>query len=517
MSFKLSIRSLAAGLLFPLAFAPIAMPGMAFLSVGIFYYLLESHQRQSFKMSYLYGLGKYGLGVSWVFVSIYQFSNAPWPISFIATVLFIAFLALFELLLAYLYIRMRQSASPMANAFIFAFIASLMEWLRSVFLTGFPWLLFAYSQIDTPLKHFAPLIGTFGLAFIAYLISALLATGIKSLEDKRQNGFVPLTLALIPFVMTSFISDKNYTTKDTIKPLRVALVQGNIPRNSKWQAKHFDTIVERYYDLSQQNQDVDLIVWPETAIPAVSDVIKPLLNNINLWAINQHTHILMGLPGSNPDGSYSNSLMLFGEHQARYDKQHLVPFGEFTPFNFLKPILSYFDVPMSHVTKGQHSDTIFNVNGISLFPSICYEIAYTDSLYSALAKANMLVSVTDDAWFGHSLAKAQHTEIARMRSLQSGRYQLIASNNGITTIIDNHGNIQSAINEDSIGVLKGRAYSFHGLTPWARIGGDKTVVTFLFIGLILCVLRPLYRLNISFIRPIARLIKKAYALRLKLN
>lgn len=506
-------KALLLGGLFPLAFAPIALPQMAFLSLLLFYIFIQKRSlKENIWLGYAYGLGKYGVGVSWIFVSIDHFSNAPWFIAVLITLLFIAGLSLFELASFAISHLVTRRLSPLLKSFQYALVATLFEWLRSTLFTGFPWLLFAYSQVNSPLKGFAPLVGVFGLSFICYLSAFIFGAGFIVMRERIKAPYFIFSLALLPFVVGHNIDNISWTQR-TDTPLNFTLIQGNVPRDQKWQSTHFDDILLRYFNITEQHWQSDLIVWPETAIPVPSKYVHPLLKQLSHHAKAHQTDLLVGIPGSNPNGSYSNSLFLLGSHKGRYDKHHLVPFGEYLPIQFLKPFIKYFDIPLANVTENKRSATVLRLGKHYLAPFICYDIAYTDNLLNALPKAELLLTISDAAWFGQSLAKGQQLQISVMRSLQSQRPQLIASNNGYTALIDKNGNIIKRLKPNTIGALRGNVYGAKGLTPWAKVGDNPFILLFLCLLSILLVYQHTDKLIC--LPPIARLIKKAYALRLR--
>ena len=465
-----------AGALFPLGFAPLALPGLALLSLAIFFTQLDNKTpKQACLIGWIYGLGKYGLGISWIYVCIANFSNAPMIIAIAATVLFIAFLACYEACFALIYTTLFQTGSVINKVLGFALLNITFEWLRSVLFTGFPWLLLGHALIDSPLSSLMPIIGSYGLGFIGALLAGLLAVAAR-LNKKRY-----FILFILPFLVVKPLDNIQWTTS-LPKTLSVSLIQGNVSERRKWVNKHLDDIIERYIKLTQENWSSDLIVWPETALPIPSTYIEDILSGLSDEAKNHHSHLLIGIPYQNGE-TLSNGMMLLGKKKGLYQKQHLVPFGEYIPLSIFKFIMQYFDIPLGQLTPGAVSQSPIVFNHIRVAPFICYEIAFSHYILPHLPNANLLVTLSDDSWYGHSFAKAQHLQIARVRSLESGRYQLFSTNNGITAIINEKGKVIKQLPDETINVLKERVILKTGYTPWGYYG-DKPIIIFLMILLL---------------------------------
>ena len=475
------IYSFTAGALFSLGFAPFSIKGLIYISTAWFFTLLVNGKslRDCATKGFFYGLGKYGIGISWIYVSISSFSNAPFIFAIAITLLFIIFISIYELLLATIFHFFFKKKSSLKKVIGFAILASIFEWLRGHLFSGFPWLFISYSQIDTPISGLAPIIGSYGLSFITYLISCSLAQGLFVRTRNPSHSYSFLAAFIMPFLLLSPLLGINWTTP-LKKNLSFQLVQGNVSHNDKWDSYNLEGIIQHYLSLSENAPKETVIVWPETAIPLPSNMAYPLLIKLQHLAMIRDQHFVFGLPGTNGDGSYSNSMMVIDKALNRYDKQHLVPFGEYLPFPILKPILNYFDIPLDDLKKGSKKQPLLTINQIKVAPFICFEVAYTDTLLKALPQANILLTITDDTWFGHSLAKAQHLEIAQMRSLQSGRAQAFTSNDGETAFIDNKGAIIKALPKYKAGIINGKLKAYSGLTPWSHLG-DKLIISILML------------------------------------
>jgi len=258
-------------------------------------------------------------------------------------------------------------------------------------------------------------------------------------------------------------------------PIRVALLQGNIPQDLKFQAGRYAATLAVYRKLIEAN-DARLVVLPETAIPRFLDAVDPgYLNDIARTAAKRGADVLIGVPIRDPDGRYFNSVISVGASPPqRYDKSHLVPFGEFVPYGF-HWIVKTVAIPMSDFSLGKQNPTPLALAGQRVAPNICWEDAFGEEIIRQLPEATLLVNVSNVAWFGDSLAPAQHLQISRMRAIETGRAMLRATNTGMTAIIDPHGRVVAQLAQFTEGVLAGEAQGYAGATPYVRWGNAPIV------------------------------------------
>ena len=308
----------------------------------------------------------------------------------------------------------------------------LGEWLRGWLLGGFPWLSLGYSQIDSPLAGFAPLLGLYGASAAVLACAALL---VMLLVGRRR---LPALLALVLLWGGAALLPRNHWSVPVGEPLRVTVIQGNINQRDKWLRKNLVPTLDLYANLSRRHWSSDLIVWPETAVPAFTwQVEEALLRPLAAEARQQGSALLLGIAdGKQGAPDYYNAMMTLGGERAVYHKRHLVPFGEFMPLKpLLGPLIEWLQIPMSDFTPGAAKRPLLQVAGYPAGLSICYEDAFGDEMIEALPTAAFLVNASNDAWFGDSLAMPQHLEIARMRALESNRYLVRATNTGISALI----------------------------------------------------------------------------------
>ena len=277
--------------------------------------------------------------------------------------------------------------------------------------------------------------------------------------------------------------------------ISVSLVQGNIPQQLKWSPDHINKTLQTYTQLTETHWDSDIIVWPEAAIPLPQDMAQDFLNSLDAKAKQHQTTLITGIlaRAQNPN-QYYNAMVALGTGEGQYNKRYLVPFGEYVPWqNLLRGLINFLDLPTSHITAGAAKQINIRADDIPIATFICYEIAYSSALDNALPQAQLLITISNDAWFGDSLAPAQHVQIAQFRSLQSGRYQLFVTNDGITAIISPQGEVIKQLPQFVSGVLNGEVYAMRGLTPWFKLG-EKSILGIILLLLIisLCYRRKKY-------------------------
>lgn len=473
---QLDCIALLAGLLLPLAFAPFNLSFFAFLSpVLLLWVASQSKGRRAFYRGYLYGLGQFGFGVSWVYVSMSVYGGFGAHLAFLITVLLILILATFPGV--QIYFLQRFFPANTVSKYLLAFPATwaLMDYLRTVVATGFPWLLLGYAQINTFLRSLAPLIGIYGLSFVTCYTSAI---GLILLS--RQN-FKLKIIALLSVVLiwagAALLSPVQWTHPGKVS--QVSLIQGNIPQELKWNPKQLPSILKLYRHLTQQHWKSSLIIWPEAAIPSLANELNGYLQALSTQSKKHHTGLLIGAPLFT-DGSFYNAIITAGNAEGTYLKHHLVPFGEYLPFkSYLRGLLTWLHIPMSDFSPGLSSEKqdLLLADKIPIAAFICYEIAYpTQVLEATAAGAQLLVVVTDDSWFGRSFAAAQHLQMAQMRALETGKYLLFSANTGITAIIQPDGRLLAVLPPFQRGVLTDKVYAMIGNTPLVYIGNHGVLI-----------------------------------------
>jgi apolipoprotein N-acyltransferase len=470
------VLALVAGIAMPVAFAPFGWSPVAILSLAVLFRTwLNLRPGRAFWRGWLFGLGMFGVGIAWVQISVHQFGLPVLAFSASVTALLVMFMALYPALVGlmvqrWFWINPRASLLAAMPA-----LWALVEWLRGWLFTGFPWLSVGYSQIDSPLAAYAPV----GGVFLVGLAVALCAGALALLPEERRRPFLVLSAVWLIALGLSHVP----WTKADGTALNVALVQGGIEQGQKWDPEMKDRTLGLYRQLSERYWgEARIIVWPETAIPAFGSEVKDFLAEINDRASRSGTDIVLGVPVDDRDGQgqiadYYNSIITLGSAVSRYDKRHLVVLGEYPPFqSILMPILRSLSIPMSEFSHGAHEQAPLSAAGLKLAPSVCFEDAFGEEVIDFLPQSQLLVNVSNDAWFGDSLAPHQHLEIARMRALETGRYLLRATNNGISAIIDPQGRIVGRSPQFIAHVLGGTVIPHAGATLYVVVGNALLVV-----------------------------------------
>ncbi|MDR3300406.1 MAG: apolipoprotein N-acyltransferase [Candidatus Accumulibacter sp.] len=471
------------------AFAPFGGFPIVWLTLGGLYALLGTAAdkrvpaREGALLGGLFGLGGFLAGVSWIFVSLSTFGGMPTAIAAFATLLFCAGMALYPALAGALFARLAPPPG-WRRALVFAALWTLSEWLRGWVLTGFPWLAAGYAQTPpSPLAGFAPIVGVYGVSLLTALTGAFLA---EIFRGGRQKGTRPQTAVVTVLLAALFcggvaLSGHAWTTPQG-QLTRVALLQGNIAQDDKWLSEKLEQSLLAYYYLTRDNP-ARLTVLPEAALPMFySDVPEDYLDAMNQFAARQDGDLLFGIV-TGDWSQYANSAVSLGvSGSQRYDKSHLVPFGEFVPPGFAW-FLDMVHIPMSGFTPGRKTQAPFLIDGQRIAVNICYEDAFGEEIIGALPEATILLNISNMAWFGNSLAPAQHLQIARMRALETGRMILRATNTGMTAIIGADGVVQAALPPFTRAALTGDVQGYAGETPYTRWGNWLTVgIAFLLLA-----------------------------------
>jgi len=465
----------------PFSIWPLCIVGL----IGFFYLLI--HTNHAFKLGLCFGAGWFGAGMSWVHVSIADFGELPLIASLGLMGLLCGYLALFPALFSWLLKRYIGTISwPVAALFLWI----VLEWLRSWLFTGFPWLSIGYSQIDSPISGWMPVIGEVGVSGLLILISSSVAVGII-----KKQWLLPSLLTAIVFLSGWTLDQINWTQIQS-SPVNIAMVQGNIRQELRWAPEQDLPTMRKYRNMSADHWQNDVVIWPEAAIPKLEPTATQYLFELDRIAAESKTGFITGIVNYNFETEHAfNSLIALGRkdsedvdghyryaHSNRYDKHHLLPFGEFIPLEeFLRGLAPIFDLPMSSFTRGDFEQSNLIVNGFHFAPALCFEIAFPRQVAANIREqTDFIITVSNDAWFGASHGPAQHMEIARVRAKEFAKPVLRATNNGITAFVDHKGDIQSRLPQFEAGVLSDQLYPTRGFTPYNKWGDWPIFIISLF-------------------------------------
>ncbi|MSQ54893.1 MAG: apolipoprotein N-acyltransferase [Betaproteobacteria bacterium] len=454
-----------AGMAAVTAFSPLDLLPVGLLALAALVHLwsTSSNPRQGFLVGWWFGAGLFGAGVSWVYVSLHQFGGMPAPVAAFSTAAFCAFLALFPAAAGWLQALVPAAPAVRATLVIPA-VWTMTEWVRGSVLTGFPWLAFGSAVPGWSLAGFAPLAGMYGCSLVVLAVAGLIWCAAR-----RHAVAASLAVALALAAGGEALRHVQWT--GPAGTLQVALLQGAIPQEMKFAPERYALTMDKYTEMVEQQADAKLIVMPETAVPRFLDRVEPArLSRLAAAARRNGGDLLLGIPVRTSSEAYFNSVVTLGiSPTQRYDKSHLVPFGEFVPpgFGWIMRLMS---IPLSDFTRGSDRPRPLEVAGTRVAISVCYENAYGEELARQLPEATLLVNVSNVAWFGDSLAPAQHLQIARMRAIETGRTHLTSTNTGITAVIGRDGQVIIKLLQFLPGRIAGAVQLYSGATPYVRIG-----------------------------------------------
>ena len=468
------------GLLTVLGFAPFSLFPAAIFSLAALFWLWQhaNGKRAAAWLGFSFGFGLFSAGIGWLYIAQHDYGDMPFLLALSTTALFAAFLALFPALIGYAQARLR-APSWARLILVMPALWVLLEWIRGLLFTGFPWLTLAYSQVSvSPLVGYAPIFGVYGVSLAVTISAGLLAL----LWQMRWNTQGKAALAALMLLWASAAALRTIDwTQPEGEPFKVALLQGNIPQDLKFhEGKLVDTL-ETYRRLVLQT-DARLIILPETALPLLRhDLPENYMDILRKHARQNGGDILIGAFESDNELHYNSVFTLGTANSQNYRKNHLVPFGEFIP---LRPALGWIvnevlHIPMSDLARGGEQQPVLRIAGQRVAVQICYEDVFGEEVIRYLPEASLLVNVSNDAWYGKSHAAMQHNQIAQMRALETGRMMLRATNTGVTSIIRRDGSIQQMLPQHDEGILTGQAQGYTGSTPYVRWGNAVVLIILL--------------------------------------
>jgi apolipoprotein N-acyltransferase len=472
------------GLLLPMAFAPLQWWPLAPLCLAVLFLCWQTDDaRLAARKGFLFGAGVFLSGTYWLYHSIHILGKAPLVLALLLMLGLVAVMGLYHALLGYLVVRARLQHGPLGWLVGLPAAWVLLEWWRGWFLTGFPWLSLGYSQTDTWLGSLAPVMGVYGISLAIAVITGGLVT---ILLGRRREKILGVAVILVIWIVAAMFGRVQWTM-DAGDKMSITIVQASIPQEKKWLREMLEPTKDLYVAMTDGHWDSDLIVWPEAAIPALIFEVDDYLMALRKRTLTRGNTLLLGILDYDPEAqAYHNALLSLGPQVEFYYKRHLVPFGEFFPVpEFVRRWMRLRNLPHTDIDPGEFEQSPLTVNGILVAPSICYEDAYGTEQRVFLPEAALLVNVSNDAWFGDTIAPHQHLQISRMLSMETQRYMIRATNNGISAVIGPRGELLEVSRQFVPAVIDAVVQPLSGETFYMRVGNWPLLMTCLIVLLAL--------------------------------
>ena len=433
--------------------------------------------RASAKLSFWYGAGLFLSGTYWLYISIHVFGQAPLWVAMLIMVGLVLIMSAYCAAAGWIISRLAEGS---ARRLLFVGPAAwvTIEWLRGWLMSGFPWLAAGYSQIDSTLAGWVPLVGVYGASVVTVLSSAAL---LGVVIEKGRTRWLYAGAVILPWLVGAALQPIQWT-EATDGSLRTTIVQGGVPQDRKWLADQFKPTLELYRNALLEYHDSDLVIWPEVAIPSTIDQVERYIGEWQSDIQSQPRTLLFGILERDLEARkvFNSVVMLNGHERQIYRKRHLVPFGEYFPVpDFVRKWMRLMSLPTSDMSAGDEDQPLLEgLSGDKMAVAICYEDAYGAEQLYALPEASVLINVSNDAWFGDSIAPHQHLEIARMRALEAGRYVVRATNNGVSAFIGPKGELLDTAPQFEYAAMTMDIIPHTGATPFVR-SGNWPVITLL--------------------------------------
>jgi apolipoprotein N-acyltransferase len=463
-----------------LSFAPYGLSLLApVLLLPLLYVCMNVSPRDAAAHAFWFGFGMFLAGTYWIYISVHVFGNAALWIALLLMVGLALIMAMLVGIAGWLISRLSQGETwQMLLVAPAAWV--LIEWTRGWIFTGFPWLALGYGQIDGLFAGWAPVLGIYGVSFMLLVSSTAVIVMLMSTGVQRIVG---LGAILLPWLLGGLLQIPAWT-EPAGKPIRVSIVQAGVSQDKKWDSNQLKPIMEFYRRSTLSVADSEIVVWPEVAIPALDDQVKNYINLIRNDLRGSRRSVVFGILERSferdDQGKIYNSVFLVGGRQPQlqsYRKRHLVPFGEYFPVpDSVREWMRMQNLPHSDLSAGEAVQPLLEAaNGARLAVAICYEDAYGAEQLYALPEASLLINVSNDAWFGDSIAPHQHLEIARMRALEVGRNAIRSTNTGISAFIAYDGELLDVGRQFQAELMTADVEPRQGMTPYARMGNAPII------------------------------------------
>ena len=469
--------ALLAGMSLVLAFAPFGLYWLPPIALAILLWLIDPlDPRTGARIGFFFSLGTFVAGTWWLYISLNILGGLWPPFAVLLMLGLVLIMSCYGALTAWLMLRLTVPGS-LRWLVVFPAVWTLLEWLRGWVLSGFPWMSLGYSQVDSPLGAIAPVAGVYGVSWLVALLAGFVC-GLLFGSARQRLHAVLANLLVVAVVTLAASVDWTGPAGDA---LQVRLVQGAVPQEEKWKADNLMPTLDLYRELSQSDDPLDLIIWPEAAIPALQFEVSDYVDKLHAEMVDRETQLLTGMLKFDIErDEFLNTLWAFGAETGEYHKRHLVPFGEYFPVPaFVRKVMRLMNLPSEDISPGGDDQLPLLAKGVPIAPTICYEAAYGAEQNLFFPAAQLMVNISNDAWFGDTIAPHQHLQINRFRSLETGRYMLRATNTGLTAVIDPRGRVIGALPQFEPGALDATVIPQSGSTPYMRFGNWLIVIVLL--------------------------------------
>lgn len=480
------------------AFAPFGFWPIQIATLALLFHLAfrTGSVWRSAWIGWAYGFGWAVCGVYWLFISMHRYGGLPSWMAALAVCLMALTLGAFASMAtkSSMWLQKRWHASDAITLLmIMPSFWALTEWLRGWIFTGFPWVVSGYAHTNSPLAGYAPVVGVFGIGWCAAFIAACSVLALTHRSRFRIGALFFAVAVLVIGIGLKYIE----WTEPNGQPVSVRLLQGNVPQEMKFSREQIGDTLALYNDMITA-APADLIASPETAIPILSQQLPPdYLPLLSAFAQKSNSHLLIGIPVYDGPMSYTNSVIGIAPNansdrqQYRYDKHHLVPFGEFVPMGS-RWFVNMMRIPLGDFSRGPVVQAPFAVKDQWLMPNICYEDLFGEEIADQIAAGHfagkpqptILLNMSNIAWFGDTIALPQHLQISQMRALETARPMLRSTNTGTTAIINQKGEVVAQLAPYTRGALTASVQGYKGVTPYI-LYGNTIVVAFALALLIL--------------------------------
>jgi len=490
--------ALVAGAVNVFSFAPFGYWPLQLLTLALLFHLVlcAPSIKRSIGIGWAFGFGWLISGIYWLYISMHDYGGMPAAMAALAVILLAGALAVFTALVSggASWFRQTRNAPDWCLALlILPAMWALSEWVRGWIFTGFPWIVSGYAHSHSPFAGFAPLLGVYGVGWLVAATAGCLVLMTRGKAVALKAGALLVTLVIVGAILHTI-----RWTSPNGAPISVRLLQGNVPQEMKFDEERTADTLTMYEDMIKE-APADLIATPETALPLLAHQLPvDYLPRLAEFATASSSHLIIGVPISDGPQQYTNSVIGLAPstaqhgvpHAYRYDKHHLVPFGEFIPLGF-RWFVDMMHIPLGDFTRGAAIQAPFGVKDQWVMPNICYEDLFGEEIVNQLRAAyladkpvaSILLNVSNIAWFGDSIALPQHLQISQMRAIETGRPMLRATNTGATAVIDADGKVLAQLPAFTRAALTTSVQGYRGLTPYIA-GGNLPLIAFILLSLI---------------------------------